>query len=218
MTITQYSKMMTVILLMICSFSTFAEENKLTSVQIEEMYASSYKYEALGKYSDAIIALSEIEKKHKSSYTVNYRIGWLYYLNGKYANAVKSFKQAQQIVPTSIEIMNMFCLLYNAREDWSSLELEAARIIKNDHYNLNANYWYVVALMNQKKYKIAEIACLKILSVYPINTTFLGLQGEINYGMDKLDNAYSFFTNLKILDPNNGTAKYYLDLMDKAEK
>ena len=207
-----------IIIVMLFSVNIYGEENKLTNAEIENLYADSYKYEALGKYQEAILALNELKKKHPNSYTVNYRIGWLYYLNRNYANSIQFLKKAQQIVPTSFEIMNMFCLIYNIREDWEQLEIEAAKIIKTDHYNLNANYWFVVALKMEKKYTDAEIVCARMLSIYPVNISFLTLQGEVYYLGGKYDIAYSMFSNLKILDSNNVTAAYYLDLMDNAVK
>ena len=211
-------KIIVVIIVMLFSVNIYGEEDKLTNVEIEKLYADSYKYEALGKYQEAILALNELKKKHPNSYTVNYRIGWLYYLNKNYANSIQFLKKAQQIVPTSFEIMNMFCLIYSIREDWEQLELEAARIIKTDHYNLNANYWFTVALKMEKKYTVAERTCTKMLAIYPVNVSFLALQGEVYYLGGKYEIAYSIFSNLKIIDSNNLTAKYYLNLMDNAAK
>ena len=211
-------KIVTIIIILSFSQIIFCEDEKLTNEEIGKIYETSYKYEALGKYSESILSLNDLEKKYPNSYTVNYRIGWLYYLNKNYANSLKYLKKAKQIIPDSFDIMNIFCLIYNVREDWENLEAEAAKIIKIDYYNLNANYWFAVALKMQKKYDDAEKICNKVLAIYPTLTSFLALQAEINYYAGKYETSYVLFSNLKVIDSNNKVANYYLDLMNKAIK
>ncbi|MDQ7068371.1 MAG: hypothetical protein Q9M40_10605 [Sulfurimonas sp.] len=64
------------------------------SESIKEQYLKSYDYERMGKYSEAIKVLSPLYKKYPKGYTLNLRFGWLFFLDKKYKNAQKHYKEA----------------------------------------------------------------------------------------------------------------------------
>ena len=178
--------------------------------EIKSAYYKSYDYETMEKYDKAIASLNPIYKAYPETYTVNYRLGWLYYLNKKYANATEHLQKALKIYPSSIEAMNTMDLIFAAKEEWEKLEEQAAKIINLDYYNHYANYWYSVALKMQKKYELAIKVDRKMLVVFPTSVTFLQELGEnLFLGGDK-EGSKSVFYSLIILDPTNVTANAYL--------
>ena len=72
----------------------------LPQAVIAKAYSESYRQEAVGKYVEAIRALGEVFEAYPKTYTVNYRMGWLYYLNRNYADAMASLGRALIVVPT----------------------------------------------------------------------------------------------------------------------
>ena len=62
----------------------------LTDAEIRDAYYKSYNYEKIQNYSDAINALMPVYNEFPNTYTVNLRLGWLYYLSTNYANAIKA--------------------------------------------------------------------------------------------------------------------------------
>lgn len=195
------------ILLLILSLILTAE---MTQKEIEDAYNTSVRYEQAQNYTKAITALEKVYREYPSGYTVNYRLGWLYYLAGNYANALKNLQSALIIYPYSVEVMNTVNLIYAARLEWEQVEVQSVRIFKIDFYNYYANYWYSVALMRQKKYDQAVKAADKMLAVFPTNVVFLNILAESKFLKGEKNEAFEIFSGVIILDKDNETAKYYL--------
>ena len=195
------------VILLIIVGSLFAE---LSFKEIQSAYNSSYTYETATKYKIAISSLNKVIKEYPKGYTVNYRLGWLYYLSGNYANSIKHLNIALFTYPYSVEILNTLNLVNVARLDWGKVEVQSANIFKIDYYNYYANYWYTIALMRQKKYDQAIKISNKMLSVFPSNVTFLITLAESTYLNGSVADALLIFESAVILDKDNETANYYL--------
>jgi tetratricopeptide (TPR) repeat protein len=182
----------------------------MTQKEIEDAYYSSYNYEQAQNYTKAITVLDKVYKEYPSGYTINYRLGWLYYLAGNYANALKNLQSALVVYPYSVEVMNTVNLIFAAKLEWEQAEVQSVKIFKVDYYNYYANYWYAVALMRQKKYEQAVKAADKMLAVFPTNVVFLNILAESKFLNGEKDEAIEIFSGVIILDKDNETAKYYL--------
>ncbi len=75
----------------------------LTEAQIKDAYYKSYTYEKMQDYENAINALSSVLNEYQDGYTVNLRMGWLYYLKTNYANSISHYQTAIKAAPSSIE-------------------------------------------------------------------------------------------------------------------
>jgi len=196
------------IALLIIVSSLFSE---LSFKEIKKAYSSSIKYETATKYKLSISSLNKVIKEYPNGYTVNYRLGWLYYLSGNYANAMKHLNTALLTYPYSIEALNTINLVNVAKLEWDKVEAQSANIFKIDYYNYYANYWYAVALIRQAKYDQAVKISNKMLSVFPSNVTFLVILAESTYLGGDEKGGIKFFESVAILDKDNETAKYYLN-------
>lgn len=185
----------------------FAE---MTQKELETAYDSSIKYEAAQKYDKAISALNGVYKDYPGSYTVNYRLGWLYYLSGNYANSLKNLEAALLVYPYSVEVMNTINLINVAKMDWAQVEVQSAKVFKIDYYNYYANYWYGIALLRQKKYDLAVKQADKVLAVFPTYVEFLNILAEAKFLKGEKEEALKIFEGVIILQKDNETAKYYL--------
>ncbi|HHE37992.1 MAG TPA: tetratricopeptide repeat protein [Candidatus Cloacimonetes bacterium] len=202
-------KKIVLILTVILIISLFAEEMSFTDIQT--CYYKSYKYETSEKYSKAIDALKDVFTNFPNTYTVNYRLGWLYYLDGKYANALEHLESALLIYPSSLEVLNTINLLYVAREDWEEVEEQSAQILQIDYYNEYANYWYSYSLKMQQKYDLAIKVNRKMLTIFPTSVTYLQELAENLFLNDEKDESKQIFETIIILDPTNTTATTYLE-------
>lgn len=198
------------IILLISVTGTLAE---LSPEKINEAYHQSYTLEKAQNYLKAIEVLTPVIKSYPNGYTINYRMGWLTYLQGNYANALNYYRKALAVYPASVEVLNCISLVHKARLDWKKVEEENYKILKIDYFNLTANYWYIEALQIQKKYEQAEKVCHKVLAVYPTAVNFLYLLGVNCYQLGKKDEARSYFGSVYTLDPYNVGAKEYLELL-----
>lgn len=200
-------KITLVLFFFIATISLIAE---MAQKDLEEAYNSSIKYETSQKYDKAISALGKVITEYPSGYTVNYRLGWLYYLSGNYSNAQKHLETALLIYPYSVEVLNTINLINVAKMDWEKVEIQSAKVFKIDHYNYYANYWYAVALMRQQKYDQSVKIADKMLAVFPTNVVFLNIIAESKFLKGEKDEAMLIFGGVIILDKDNEMAKYYL--------
>ena len=193
-------------LLIFLAVCLFAFSNK----EIKEIYYKSYNYEKMGDYKDAIKVLIPLYNKYSNSYTVNLRLGWLFYLNKNYSNSIKHYEKASLILPYSIEPKLGLMRDYLAMQNFKEALKIGNNILREDFYNYYGNYYEILALKGIKDYKNALKIADKMLSLYPTSVLFLNALGEIYYLQNKKDLAKKIFENVLILDPNNVVAKSYL--------
>jgi tetratricopeptide (TPR) repeat protein len=202
-----------ILLFLFYNSDSFAAE--LSNDEIQKAYYSSYALEKSQDYLGAIRALKPVFTTYPKGYTVNFRTGWLYYLNGNFADALNYYKAALTIYPASVEVMNSISLVYKARLEWSKVETQNFAVIKIDYFNQTANYWYAYALIMQKKYDIAEKVCRKMLTVFPTSVLFLNELGELLYYKNDITQALEMFNSSLILQPDDAYATKFVNLILK---
>ncbi len=180
--------------------------------QIKKAYEDSYRYEKLQNYEMAIKALMPVYKEYPKGYTVNLRLGWLYYLWGKYRNSIEHYQIAMEVAPYSVEARLGYMLPLLAQGRYAEVEKVAYQILKTDYYNYYANLRLAYALRMQKKYDLASEVARKMLVLYPTDVQFL-VELALDYiGMGQKDKGYSILWDVLILQPDNETAKKVLGL------
>ncbi len=189
--------------------------NAMTYEEINAAYHKSFLYEKNGDYANAIRAIMPVYKNYPKGYTVNLRLGWLYYLLGNYSNAKTHYKKAMEIIPTSVEAMLGYSLPLMAQQKWKDVAQLMYKLLKIDYYNFYGNLRLSVALRNLGKFKEAEQIDRKMLALYPSNVSFLLELGISLYYQGKKTYAKSIFKDVITLDPENNTAKEFLKKMRK---
>jgi tetratricopeptide (TPR) repeat protein len=178
---------------------------------IKEAYYKSYQYEKVQDYENAIKSIMPIYKKYPKGYTLNLRLGWLYFLWGKYANSLHHYGEAMKINPYSIEAKLGYTLHLMAQGKFSEVEKLCYQILSVDPYNYYANLRLVRALKQQRKLDVALKVVNKMLAVYPTDVSFLTELALIKYSSGSKEEALSIFRDILILDPENVVAKEYLN-------
>ena len=194
-------------LLIFLAVCLFAFSNK----DIQNLYYKSYNYEKMGDYKDAIKVLIPLYKKYPKGYTLNLRLAYLFYLDKKYANAIKHYRKASLIAPASVEPKLGLMKVYLATDDYKDTLKIGNLLLREDYYNYYGNYYELLALKGIKDYKNAINIANKMLNLYPTSTLFLDSLGEIYMLENKKTLAKKIFENVLILDPNNIVAKSYLN-------
>ncbi len=177
---------------------------------VAQAFRASYRYEKMGAYQDAIKALWPVYKEHPRFYLVNLRLGWLYYLSGKYRNSIKYYKQAIEIRPNSFEALLGLSLPLMAQKNWTQVERLMNQIVSQDYYNYYANLRLAIALRLQNKAKLAEKVARKMLVRYPTSLDFLVELGRDLLWEGKKDEAKRIFREVLLLDPENVVAREVL--------
>lgn len=198
-------KKLTMIFLFVFVSSLFA----ITPEEIQEAYHKSFNYEQIEDYENAIRALSPVLDEYPNGYTVNLRLGWLYYLLGRYANSIEHYQKAVQIVPTSLEAKNGLMLPMLAQNKYSDAASIAYQVVSVDHYNYYGNMRLAYSLRMQEKYDQAEQILNKMLAVYPTDIIFLTELALVKYNQGDTEKAGNLMWDVLTLDPENETAKKY---------
>jgi tetratricopeptide (TPR) repeat protein len=177
---------------------------------ILKAYEKSYFYERIGDYKDAIRVLMPVYKEYPLGYTINLRLGWLYYLWGKYENSIFHYRRAVSAIPTSAEAKLGLSLPLMAQERWQDVEVLMYQIIATDYYNYYANLRLCTALDKQGKYYLEMVIARKMLALYPTSVPFLIALGRAYYNLKDYKAALETFKNALVLDPENNTIKDYI--------
>ena len=183
----------------------------LVAGEINNAYKNSYNYEKTGNYKDAIKALIPIYKKYPTGYTLNLRLGYLFYMNKNYKNAISYYKKASLILPNSFETKLGLMRVYLAIGDNQNVTNIGYSILKIDLYNYYANLYVIDSLINQKKYDDALNLINKMLAIYPTNIAYLTKLAKIYEVKNPAYAKKIYLDSILILDPNNIAAKIYLN-------
>jgi len=186
----------------------------LSFKEIKKAYYESYAFERRGEYTKAIKAMMPVYASYPKSYTVNLRLGWLYYLNKNFANSIKHYETALKVAPYSVEAMLGLSLPLMAQEKWHEVEELMYRILKEDYYNYYGNLRLAIALIHQRKFKDASRIAKKMLYLYPTDVNFLNVLGEASFYQGKKDYARSIFNSVLVLSPKNRIALKFLSFLN----
>jgi len=192
--------MIKIALTLLLAFSLLSSSEDFESIKSD--YFKSYDYEQVGKYKEAIKILSPLYKKYPHGYTLNLRLGWLFYLKKNYNNSEEYYKKASLMNTSALEPKLGLIRNYLATYSYEDAQNMATEIIKVDHYNYYANLYMAQSLIAQKKHKIAEKIIKKMLALYPTDILFLE-QLLMNYKATSNKYYKKVYESILILDPNN---------------
>jgi len=179
-------------------------------VDIAGAYRRSFEYERSQAYQDAIRALAPVYEAYPNGYTVNLRMGWLFYLNGNYNNAVAHYEVAESAAPFALEPKLGRLLPLLAQGRWAEAETLGYQVVSLDHYNYYGNLRLAVALRMQQKLEPAYQVSLKMVTAYPTDLLHLVEFAQITDARGDHAEAERLFGEILILDPENQAARRYL--------
>jgi tetratricopeptide (TPR) repeat protein len=201
------------ILTLILGIPVFSQTVRMSEDEIRESYYKSYDYEKSQNYADAIKALQVAFRAFPAGYTLNLRLGWLYYLSGKYANAEQHYLTAVKVAPSSIEAKLGYTLPLLAQERYEDVEAIARQVLRVDLSNYFANLRLVIALRGQGKTETAEKIVDAMLNLYPTDVALLSQKALLRVDVDDKATARARFQDILILDPQNVLAREQLKLL-----
>jgi tetratricopeptide (TPR) repeat protein len=189
----------------LCSAGATAQQ-----LDIAGAYHRSYELERQERYADAVRALAPVYESYPNGYTVNLRMGWLFYLNGNFNNALAHYDVAIAAAPAALEPRLGRLLPLLAQERWADAENTAYQVVSVDHYSYYGNLRLLAALRMQRKLEAAYQVALKMLRVYPTEVPFLVELALVHHARSENAEAARLFGEILILDPGNLAARNYL--------
>lgn len=187
-----------------------AAQQGAQAVDVAGAYRRSFEYEKVQDHQNAIRALAPVYEAYPNGYTVNLRLGWLFYLNGNQANAAAHYEVAIRAAPMALEPKLGRLLPLLAQGRWAEAETLAYQIVSVDHYNYYGNLRLAVALRMQGKVDQAYQIALKMVGAYPTDLLHLVELAQIQDARGDQAEARRLFGEVLILDPENQTARRYL--------
>ncbi len=192
--------MMKILFLFLLSISSLFGSSEFEKIKTQ--YFKSYDYEQMQKYSEAIKVLTPLYNKYPKGYTLNLRFGWLFYLDKKYKDASKYYKQASLVNPYALDPRIGLIRVYLDTYSFEDAEQVAYELLKIDFYNYYANLYIIQALTAQKKYDISVEIVRKMLALYPTDISYLE-QLAIIYKLTNNKYLQTVYEDILVLDPNN---------------
>lgn len=195
------------IVIVLTSLNLSAQSNKpLTAI-----FKQSYEYEATKNYEAAINVINSLYSE--TSYEINLRLGWLYYLSAKYKESITYYQKASTIMPAATEPMWGIINAYAKLEDWNDVEKIYLSILKIDPKNTKANYNLGLIYYYRKEYKEAKKYFDVDLNLAPFGYNNLLMSAWTNYYLGNKNEASVLFNKVLLYNPNDKSAFEGLSLI-----
>ena len=135
--------------------------------KIAAWFASSFQHEIRADYRAALKDVLKILKAKPDHYIANLRAGWLYYLQGKYAESVVHYRKTTKLAPSAIEPRLGLMMPLMAMKDWKSTEITALEVLQTDNRNYLSVSRLAYVLFQQGRYTDAAKAYARLVDWYP---------------------------------------------------
>ncbi len=178
---------------------------------LETAFASSYKTEALGKFSDAIKTIKEVYDEN--NYTINIRLGYLCYEAGLFTESMSYYEKAISLMPYAIEARFGYVLPAAAVGNWDKVLNQYLEVVKIDPQNTKANYRLGSIYYGRKDFANAYKYLEKVVNLYPFDYDGLVLYAWANFQLGKIKEAKVLFEKVLQLSPRDKSALEGLGLI-----
>lgn len=132
-----------------------------------ELFESSFAQEGAGNTDRALNDVLKILRTDKDNYVANLRAGWLYYLKGRFADAIAMYDKARDLQPRAIEPKLGVMLPMMAARKWAPAEAVGKEILEKAPRNYLAMSRLAYIAYSQGRYKDAEERYRAVLEDYP---------------------------------------------------
>lgn len=203
----EFLRKIIVIAVLFFVFQGFSQEGKT----VPNAFAKSYVAEGKGNYSEAIKAIKDVY--NESSYTMNLRLGWLYYLDLNYEVSISYYNKACKLMPVAVEPLWALLNPQIAKENWAEVDKIYLRILKIDPKNSTANYKLGLNYYYRKNYAKAKKYFDVALNLYPFDYNIVLMSAWNNYFLGKTNEAKVLFNKVLNIDANDASALQGLSLI-----
>ena len=203
----EFLRKIIVIAVLFFVFQGFSQEVKT----VPNAFSKSYVAEGKGNYSEAIKAIKDVY--NESSYTMNLRLGWLYYLDLNYEVSISYYNKASKLMPVAVEPLWALLNPQIAKENWAEVDKIYLRILKIDPKNSTANYKLGLNYYYRKNYAKAKKYFDVALNLYPFDYNIVLMSAWNNYFLGKTNEAKVLFNKVLNIDANDVSALQGLSLI-----
>lgn len=184
-----------------------------TPVETAKLFESSFVHEASGETAQALNDALNILRLDPNYYVANLRVGWLYYLEGRYDDAIDFYEKASRDRPLAIEPMLGQMLPLMAAEQWTEASELGEQILLRapGHYTAATRLAYIYFV--QGKYRQAEVQYINILEEYPSDLDMMLGLGWTYVKLGRSAEARGLFEAVLAIRSSNISARAGLDIL-----
>lgn len=193
-----------VYLLLILSAITAGNLSGQSDSKLQAAFASSYKSEQSGNYVQGV---SEIKSVYQAdNYSINARLGWLFFLAKQYTESVSYYEKAIKLKPYAIEVRFGLIKALDALASWDRVKEQYEAILRIDPMNTTSLYWLGVLLYNRKDFDNAGRNFEKIVNLYPMDYGSIIMLAWTRLYQGKKADAIVLFNQALLLSPGDTSA------------
>ncbi len=200
-------KFKSLLFIFIIALKGIAQNNK----PLVSAFKQSYEYESARNYEAAVNTLNAVY--NETSYEINLRLGWLYYLSGKQKESVNHYQKAITLMPAATEPLWGIINPYTKQENWLEIEKIYAAILKLDPKNAKASYSLGLIYYYSKDYVNAKKHFDVALNLSPFGYYNLLMSAWTNYYLGNKNEASILFNKTLLYSPNDKSALEGLSLI-----
>lgn len=137
------------------------------------LFETSFAHEGVGDYERALNDALEIVRLAPDLYLAQLRAAWLYYLRGRYDDAIVRYQHATRLAPKAIEPELGLMLPLMAAARWTEAEAIATRVLARAPRNYYASSRLAFIWFSLGRYPEAEAQYREVLEDFPSDTEML---------------------------------------------
>ncbi|MDA3942049.1 MAG: tetratricopeptide repeat protein [Bacteroidetes bacterium] len=167
-------------------------------------FENSYRYEGDGKYSEAIQEILNVF--NEASYEQNLRLGWLYYVSGRFTESLPYYQKCFTLKPLSIEARLGYVNPAAALGNWTQVEKQYQEILTIDPQNSLANYRMALIAYGREDHQTALRYLNKVINLYPFDYDTVILIAWTELKLGKMREAKIMFHKALMIRPGDQSA------------
>ena len=175
-----------------------------TDSPVNLAFERSYELSSASDYKGAAQALKNAYDK--SSYAMNVRLGWLYYLAGLHTDALVYYKLAYELKPSSIEARLGAANAAESMGNKNELKNILESILSIDPQNSYVNYKLGYLYYERKDFSTAYTYFEKVYKLYPFDYDGLLMYAWATYQTGKTAESRDLFNKVLCLVPTDRSA------------
>lgn len=179
--------------------------------EIISAFKESYALEQKADFIKAAEKLTEVYQA--DSYEINLRLGWLFYLAGKFPDSESHYGKAIALKPYAIESRLGMAYPLSAAEKWDELIVLYNKILEIDPQNTLVNYRMGLIYYNRQNYEKTDIYLEKVINLYPFDYDTMILMAWNNLALQKYREAKVLFSKVLMYSPTDASALEGLKLI-----